>query len=41
MKVLHELFHAVALRGATGNSGDLGPKASLFRFMHDNLDFHD
>jgi len=41
MKILHEFFHAVALRSATWNRGDFGPKAALFRFMHDDFDLHD
>jgi hypothetical protein len=29
------------LRSTAGNRGDFGPKASLFRFMHNDFDLHD
>src|SRR3954469_19976332 len=40
MEILHQLIHALTLRCAAGNRGDFGPKAALFRLMHDDLDLH-
>ena len=39
-KVLYQFIDAVALRRATWDRRDFGPKAALFGFMHNDLDLH-
>jgi hypothetical protein len=38
--ISQQLVHRLALRGATGDSGDFGPKATFFCFMYERRDFH-